>query len=242
LERARNRYLATWRNLAAILGTCDAPPRHLAGDVRDGIGPIAWEETLRKLWAQSPQLAGARAGVARAQAALQRECAGRVPNLELQTGAQYDNATGYTYANAQIGAPLPLFNRNQGNIRRAEADLIAAQHDVKRTELELQQRLAVAFEQYTNARFQVEKYSKDILPNAEASLRLTNTGYQQGEFGYLSLLTAQRTFFQTNLTYLEALRDLRSAAAMIEGNLLSDSLRSDEAGRTAETQLDSRGP
>ena len=110
---------------------------------------------------------------------------------------------------------------------------------------ELQQRLAVAFEQYTNARYQAEKYSKDILPNAKASLKLTADGYQQGEFGYLSLLTAQRTYFQTNLAYLEALRELRSASAIIEGNLLSDSLRSEaisEQGSQPARELDARGP
>jgi outer membrane protein, heavy metal efflux system len=107
----------------------------------------------------------------------------------------------------------------------------------------LQQRLAVAFEQYTNAHYQVEKYSKDILPNAQASLKLTTSGYQQGEFSYLSLLTAQRTFFQTNLTYLEALRELRAAMATIEGNLLSDSLRPEETGeRGGRSDLDARGP
>jgi cobalt-zinc-cadmium efflux system outer membrane protein len=142
-----------------------------------------------------------------------------------------------------VGAPIPVFNRNQGNIRRAQAELIAAQNDVKRTELELQQRLAAAFEQYTNARYQVEKYSRDILTNAQASLRLTTSGYQQGEFNYLLLLTAQRTFFQTNLTYLEALRELRAATATIEGNLLGDSLRPEAGGeRTGRSDLDARGP
>ena len=90
-------------------------------------------------------------------------------------------------------------------------------------------RLAVVFEQYTNARFQVEKYQRDILPNAEASLKLTNSGYRQGEYGYLSLLTAQRTFFRTNLAYLDALRELRATATTIEGNLLNDSLQAGES-------------
>jgi outer membrane protein, heavy metal efflux system len=242
LERARNRHVAAWRNLAAVMGACNMPPRLLAGAVQDGMGQLTWEDSLRRLWAQSPQLAGARAGVVRAQAALSRECAGRIPNVDTQTSVQHDNATGFTFASVQIGAAVPVFNRNQGNIRRAQADLIAAQNDVKRTEMELQQRLAIAFEQYTNARYQVDKYSKDILPNAQTSLKLTTSGYQQGEFNYLSLLTAQRTFFQTNLAYLEALRELRSAGAMIEGNLLSDSLRAEEAARSQESQLDSRGP
>ncbi|MEI8373187.1 MAG: TolC family protein [Planctomycetota bacterium] len=230
LERARNRYIAAWRNLAAVMGARDMPPRPLIGNIQEGMGQLTWEESLSKLWAQSPQLASTRAGVARAQAALSREYAGRIPNVELQTSVQYDNASGYTFASLQVGAPIPVFNRNQGNIRRAEAELIAARHDVKRTELELQQRLAVAFEQYTNARYQVEKYRKDILPNAQESLKLTTTGYQQGQLSYLSLLTTQRTYFQTNITYLEAIRDLRTAAATIEGNLLSDSLRAEGTG------------
>jgi cobalt-zinc-cadmium efflux system outer membrane protein len=230
LERARNRHAAAWRNLAAVMGAGSMPPSPLAGNAQDGIDPLTWEDSLARLWQQSPQLAGARAGVARAQAALSRECAGRVPNVDVQTSVQHDNATGYTFASVQVGAPMPIFDRNQGNIRRAQAELATAQQAVKRTELELQQRLAAAFEQYTNARYQVEKYSRDILPAALESLKLTTAGYQQGEFGYLSLLTAQRTYFQTNLTYLEALRDLRTAAAAIEGNLLSDSLQAEDTG------------
>ena len=121
--------------------------------------------------------------------------------------------------------PLPVYNRNQGNILRAQAELTAAEREVQRVELELQQRLAAAFEQYSTAHFQVEKYTEAILPNAQASLDLVGEGYRQGEFGYLTLLTAQRTFFQANLAYLEALRELRTSIAAIENNLLSESLQ-----------------
>ena len=229
LERARNRYVAAWRNLAAVAGAADMPPGPLAGDVQDGLSQLTWEDTFSRLLAESPQLASAQAGVARAQAALSRQCAGRVPNVDLQGAVQYDNATQDTFATLQVGLPIPIYNRNQGNIRRAQAELLAAQRNVQTVRLALQQRLAVAFEQYTNARYQVDKYQHDILPNAEASLKLTNSGYRQGEYSYLSLLTAQRTFFQTNLTYLDALRDLRASATAIEGNLLSDSLQAGEA-------------
>jgi outer membrane protein TolC len=106
--------------------------------------------------------------------------------------------------------------------------LLAAEREVQKVRLALHQRLAAVFEQYTNARFQVEKYRNDILPNAEASLKLTSVGFKQGEYGYLALLTVQRTYFQTSLTYLDALRDLHAAATAIEGNLLSDSLQTRE--------------
>ena len=229
LERARNRHLAAWRNLAAVVGSANLSPRPLSGEAWDGLSVLNWDETYNRLLAESPQLAAAQAGVARAQAALDRECAQRIPNIDLGTTVQYDNATRYTWATVQAGIPMPLFNRNQGNIRRAEAELGAARNEVQRIQLELQQRLAAAFEQYMTAHCQVEKYSREILPRAQKSLDLANKGYQQGEYNYLFVLTAQRTYFQTNLTYLEALRELRTAATTIEGNLLSGSLQAPEA-------------
>jgi cobalt-zinc-cadmium efflux system outer membrane protein len=218
-----------------VVGDPALQPTALAGSLQDGMAPLTWEDALNRLLAESPQLAGAQAGVARAQAALSRECAGRVPNLDLQAGVQYDNATRDTFATVQVGVPIPIYNRNQGNISKAQAELAAAQHEVRRVRLALEQRLAAVFEQYATAHQQVEKYTRDIMPNAQESLKLVSSGYRQGEFSYLMLLTAQRTYFQTNLAYLDALRDLRSATTSLEGNLLSDSLQgSDPPGGWAQ--------
>ena len=232
LQRARNQHAAAWRGLAAVVGAANMPPQRLTGEAWDGLHEMTWEETYSRLLAESPQLAAARAGVARAQASVARECAQRVPNIDMQLAVQYDNATKDTFATVQAGVPIPFFNRNQGNISKAQAELMAAQNDVQRVQLDLQQRLAAVFEQYASARYQVEKYSGDILPSAQKSLDLANKGYQQGEYNYLFLLTAQRTYFQTNLIYLDALRELRTAATAIEGNLLSGSLQADAGDRT----------
>jgi outer membrane protein, heavy metal efflux system len=228
LVKAKNRHTAAWRSLAAVVGDPAMQPVQLNGNLQEGIVQLDWEETLNRLLAESPQFAAARAGFARAQAIVNRECAGRYPNVGLQAGVQYDNATQDTFASIQVGVPLPIYNRNQGNILKAQAELTAAQREVERVRLALQQRLAAVFEQYATARQQVEKYQNDILPNAQESLRLVSAGFRQGEFGYVVLLTAQRTYFQTNLAYLDALRELRTAAAAIEGNLLSGSLQAAE--------------
>ena len=89
----------------------------------------------------------------------------------------------------------------------------------------LRERLAEAFRQYANARFEVDKYSREILPMSEKTLNLVTRGYRQGEVGYLDQLTAQRTFFQTNLSYIAALRELWRAKLKIDGLLLEGSLR-----------------
>lgn len=228
LVNAENLYAASWRGLAATIGVPSMQPMQLTGSLMDGLNELRWEDTLSRLLTASPEIAAAQADVARAQAAVRRECAGRIPNVDLEAGVQYDNATGDTIAHAGVAVPLPLFNRNQGNIRRAQAELIVAQKELNRVELALQQRLATVFQQYSTARQQVDTYTQDILPNAQEALTLVSAGYQQGEFSYLVMLTAQRTYFQTNLDYLNALRALRTTAATIEGNLLSDSLQTTE--------------
>ena len=163
--------------------------------------------------------------MARAEAVLCREIAARVPNVDMQVGVLYDNTTQDKIADIQVGFPLPLFNRNQGNIHKAQEEVVMARGEVRRVSLELQQKLAVAFEQYQNARFQVDKYAGDILPNAQASLNLATTGYREGQFDYVALLTAQRTFFQMNLAYVDAMRELHALVVNIENNLLGDSLQ-----------------
>ena len=122
---------------------------------------------------------------------------------------QYDNSSQFTIANVQAGVPVPILNANQGNIRTAYADLRHAQAEVGRVELNLRNRLASTFETYANARNQVEKYSSEILPDARSNLDLVTKGYQQGQFNFLTLLTAQQISSPTRLRswiYLPALR------------------------------------
>ncbi len=224
LTNAQKAYLAAWRMLVAVLGDPKMQPRPLLGNVEDLGPPLAWEEVLGRLVSESPELAAARAEVGRARCALQRARVEWIPDVGVDTTVAHDNSTGYDIANLGVTLPLPLFNRNQGNIAAASAELVAAQRNVERIRLDIQRRLAETFERYAGARNQVEQYKANILPDAKASLDMVVAGYQQGEFGYLSLLTAQRTFFQSNLAYIGALKELKSASAEIEGFLLKGSL------------------
>jgi cobalt-zinc-cadmium efflux system outer membrane protein len=225
VETARNEYLAAWRRLTAIVGTPEMQPTPLNGDLREAAPDISFDEAMQRLLGASPELAASQVGVARARAAVSRAQAERIPNIATQASVQYDNATGDTIAGVQVGVAIPLFNRNQGGERRAEADLAAAQSDYQRVQLDLQHRLATVYQQYASSRRQVEVYSKNIIPDAETALKLVTDGYQQGAYTYLILLTAQRTYYQTHLAYLEALKQLRSSSIEIDGMLLTGSLK-----------------
>ena len=225
-QNARNRYAAAWRNLATIIGDPNLPPQALDGDLEGDRSQHTWDASLQRLLSSSPEIAAAMAEIERARWALERANVEKVPNITVQglvnwrdNGIDGDSDGGIT-----VGVPLPIWNRNQGGIVQAQGQVAAAERALDQLELALENRLAPVFERYANALNQVTKYRSQLLPAAQESLDLARRLYQAGETPYLNLLTAQRSFSQTNLNYLESLRELRAAEAEIEGLLLSGSL------------------
>lgn len=228
LKNAKNIYTAAWSRLAAVIGLHDLRPQPLQGDVERKIDPIDADIALQRLVNESPEMAAAMSEVARARWAVDRAYAEPIPNVDVQAVVQSDNGTRGSNANLQVTIPIPWLNRNQGGIRQAESEVVAAERSIDRLELSFKQRLADVYQRYANARNQVEAYSKQdgILANSSKTLEFARKGYEAGEFSYLDLLTAQRTFSHTNLAYIEALGELWAAVVEIDGLLLKGSLDS----------------
>jgi len=229
-QNAQNQYTAAWSRLTAVLGDANIAPVILAGDLEAINEHLELDDALRRIISESPEMAVALTEVERSRWAIDRAHAEPIPNVDVQAIMQSDNGTGSNNANLQVSMPIPWLDRNQGGIREAEANLFAAERAVGRLQLSLKQRLASVFQQYATARNQVREYSKQegILANSDLALGYVRKGYQAGESGYLDLLTAQRTYSQTNLAYLEALGQLWSATVEIDGLLLKGSLTNPE--------------
>lgn len=224
LENSRQRYRSAWRALSATIGQPDLEVQMLVGDLGGFRQVYAWDESLQRLLGASPELGAAALNIERARQALARARVETAPNLTVQGIVQYDNAVRRNDGGIQATIPIPIWNRNQGTIRAAEREVFVAEQNLRRLELSLQARLAPVFERYAIARNQSVRYAKEIIPNAQESLDLAQAAYRAGELGFISLLTAQRTFSQTNLAYLDSLRDLWAASLEIEGLLLTGSL------------------
>lgn len=227
LQNATARHFAAWQSLRAVLSLPQMPPVVLHGDLEAIPPELSWQEVLQRLWTSSPEVSAAVANLQRAEAALVRARREPIPNVRLQMGIMQDMGYGgKTDGIVQTLLPLPLVNRNQGAIRQAEAELAAAEQAVRQVELDLQNRLAPVYERYTAAARRVQRYREVILPAAQEALALVRQGYSAGEFPFLNLLNAQRTYFQHSQQYLQSLLELRTAAAEIEGLLLRGSLSS----------------
>lgn len=224
LEQAEVRFQAAWRELAAFAGTPEMAPTYLRGQLPQHESEMDWNSVAATMVSSSPehQVAQARANEARAN--IRRQKVQPIPNLDLQLAAGYDNGTDNGLINLQIGAPIPVFNKNQGNISAACAEYARALREVERIENSIKARLASAAGDFDASLAAVNKYASDILPNAQEGLELAEIAYKAGETSYLQVLIAQRSFFDTNLKYVAAQALLGQARARVDGYVLTGAL------------------
>lgn len=210
-----------WRLLANVLGQKDLQMQPLVGSLQEGIPDYDFQQIRQTMYDVSSDLEAARTSVAQAEVAVQRAEAEVTPDLQLQVRPFYSQPDGRTELAVGISAPLPWFNRNQGNIMAARANVAAAQATLRQLELQLSERLTLAFERYSNARQQVQAYSLKILPAAQESLRLILVAYNSGDQrnDFTAVLQAQQSLAQAKLGLVQARGELQKAVSEIEGLL-----------------------
>jgi cobalt-zinc-cadmium efflux system outer membrane protein len=114
---------------------------------------------------------------------------------------------------------VPVWDRNQGNIRAAHANLVSAAESADVSRLNLVNQAENLLSQYRAARAVVERYESGILANANEALRLVQAGYAKGVVDRATLLQAQQNAAQANSDYVDALQNLWTNAAQLSGLL-----------------------
>lgn len=168
--------------------------------------------------AQGPQLAiealtrrsdvlASRQEIARAQSATRLQRALRTPNPTV--GAGYVRDFGVNAIAFGVTLPLPLFNRNQGDIQRADAELRQAERLAEATSV----RARLEVQQAANAvdvnRERVTYIEREYLQSARESRDIILASYRLGASDLIDFLDAQRAFRDTVRTYNRALYEQR---------------------------------
>lgn len=222
-RQAEAAFRGAWNQLMAVAGLNGTAPGVLDGTLPNSV-VVDLQAVKSEALVSSPELQAARARVSRARANVGRQEVQAVPNLSFQLAAGVDNATNSGMINAQVGLPIPIFNKNQGNISAAHAELSRTCQELRRIELAIESRMAGAGQDYESAAAAVEQYREVILPKAEQTLRLSEEAYEAGEYGFLQVLVARRTYFESNLEYVVAQANLAQAEAYLQGLALAGGL------------------
>lgn len=212
LLQARNRFDAAWKQLAASLGTPNMPPTQLEGRVDGPIPLFGYQEVVERINARHTDVLTAANSLLRAQYVLRLAQVAPVPDVHVQFVLQKDQTTppNHLTQNVQVGIPVPIFDRNQGEIRRAEAMLSRAELEGARVRNDLAAKLAAAFERYQNNRKLIDYYKNHMLPDQVMAFRGLYQQYelQPDKVSFTALLQAQQNLGQTVTSYLGVLGDL----------------------------------
>jgi cobalt-zinc-cadmium efflux system outer membrane protein len=162
------------------------------------------------------------------------ERAARIPDVTISVGSQRDEELGRRQAVIGLSVPLPLFNRNAGNLGAALRRADAARDELAAVQVSAASELAGAYTRYEVAGGEVAQLRQEVLPNAQSAYELTLKGFEYGKFSILDVLDAQRTLFQSRSRYWNALLEAWRAFADIER--IAGAAASTEQGRTTEPE------
>ncbi|MBW4039435.1 MAG: TolC family protein [Acidobacteria bacterium] len=227
---AQRMFLAAFTQLATYAGQSSLVPHPLAGELVEPplLDPDGAVVTDMR---ESPAVKQAQANVTLAEARLKDAKREKLPNLNLKAGEWYSGEelgetgikTGWM-SFVEAGVQIPLWNRNQGNIGAARAELERAHQDVTRTQLLTRNRAEPYAQQYQTARYTAEKYRSEMLPRARRAYQLEVMKYQQMAQSYPHVLTAQHLLFTLQLTYIQALNEEWRAAIALQNYALMNGL------------------
>jgi cobalt-zinc-cadmium efflux system outer membrane protein len=230
LRIAQQNLAASWRTLAAVAGKPELPVTHLAGDL-EAFPDLNYEQWLATTWQESPEVKLAQQAVERAEASLVQARKQPIPNLELSANLTQDNEpldsprrpVGLV-GGVQVGVQIPIFNHNQGNIAAARDEVESTRQELARRKLQIARDLAAMFRDYDAARTTVQQYKTEVLPRAEEAHQLYLDNYQKMTGAYPRVLVSQRTLFQLEAEYVQALEMVWHSSLGLRGFGLMDGL------------------
>lgn len=225
LRNAENRYRGAWERLVALVGAPELRPVWLdTRPLEAEAAPLDFDATLADLTHRSPEVQAALAEIRRDQITVQRERAEPIPNVTIQGVTGYNYEFGITTAGVQASIPLPIWNRNQGTVREAMADLSRGHGEYQRTVLSLRERLADAYTRYQDALQSVQDYRDNSLPLARRAFEIQSENFRRRRATWPQVLVTRRTLVDLEKEYIGSLLDLRRAEVQINGMLLVDGL------------------
>ena len=201
--------------LFALFGRIDAPFTFLEGKA-ESLPSVPSIADLQPLISSSPGVVLARIEVDRREALTALEQSKRVPDVTVSVGMQRSNETQRNVLLFGVSVPLPIFDRNQGNLLEALKLEDKARDELQAATVRLHSEVAQARERLSTIIAEVQSLKQDVLPGAKSAYDAATIGFENGKFNFLEVLDAQRTYFTAKSQYLKALGEAHRAAADID--------------------------
>ncbi len=201
--------------LAAAQGEASLRIESVSGAVEAALEMPALESLLKDL-ERDPAVQAAEAGVEVERAREEVARAQRIPDVNLDLFYRRQEASKTDAFDAGVSVAIPLFDRNQGRLHEARAEIVAAQARARLARNELERQLRESHLRVSRAMSQARLLKEEILPRADAVLKGAELRYGNGDMSLADVLPVRRERTQIQLAYLESLREVLEAWALLK--------------------------
>jgi cobalt-zinc-cadmium efflux system outer membrane protein len=212
--------------LAFLLGARGPVPEFAVDDkgldfaVRSSLANADLDRLLRTAFEHRPDLLALGFQRSSAEAAIALARRQRFPDITVsaqytQTGDGQNSIQPPTIGLA-LTAPIPVFYQQQGEIKKAEANLDTQSLTQAKTTAQVVSDVSAAVAGYESSRALVERMEKALRPSAEKAFVITRLQFDKGKATLMDLLDAQRTYIATNVEYLQDLTNYWIAVYQVE--------------------------
>jgi outer membrane protein, heavy metal efflux system len=156
----------------------------------------------------------AREAIAAAHANLQLQKASGRPDLEAVFG--YKRNLGDDTALVGLQLNLPIFDRNQGAVAAAAADVQAAEEDYAAVREQLSSKLSIARREYDLEREQYLQTFKPLRDQAVEISDISRAAYKEGGLDLVRLLDAERVRVEAEVSWVQALEDYHQSVVSLD--------------------------
>ncbi len=213
------------RTLGELLNVPPAEAERLEvrGSLRDDAPPPPQTDALINVALNSrPDLDAYRLGIRRAAADVDLARRNRLNDLYVlyqpytfQDGTPFGTKSSTSWA-LGVTVPLPIYNRNQGVIRRAELNVAQTQTEMTALMRQVIGEVQQAEKAYLISREAVHRVETILRPTAVQVLQTVRRQYERGSIDVVAFVTARQEYNQVVKQYLDSL--VRHRQSMLELN------------------------
>jgi cobalt-zinc-cadmium efflux system outer membrane protein len=214
LQRAESLHEQSLIALVSAIGDATLSVKSLAGTLEAAFEIPTLESLVANL-ASQPETALADADIRARAARVDVATAERVPDVKVELLYHRLEASSADTLDVGLSIPLPLFNRNQGKLREARAEVAAAEARARMTQNELSRKLRESYLQLTSALNSSRTLKTEILGKADTVLKTAEVRYAAGDISLAEILPVRRDWAAVQLSYLESLRNVMQAWASL---------------------------
>jgi len=197
--------------LLLLMGRGPSPDGiEISGDLRSDRLAQAADQIRAVAFENRPDLLALTRDQSRSQADIRLQLA--QAKVDLDIGVMYHREYGFPGINASsmgffVSAPIPVWNKNQGEIARAQRETMQAGARIEAMRAQISNEVQVAYEQYVTSQSQVDRIERDMLQQARDVRDTTEYSYRRGEASFVEFLDAQRAYNDTMQSYNDARAD-----------------------------------